>query len=199
MGHLPSRERASGSDRECAGDLQPPTVSGAVGVDGPVVEAAKRERADHVLDMSLRVGSGQAQSRAWPDVGATVVVSMPTVVDLPAPFGPRAPNTSSRSTADPTPRHRLNATGIGLRELVNSHLDAVDDLRGAHGHASDLLCTLGNAVAGLSSCRRTAAARMDRGERKKVASSSIGGSDLGQAAGQIERSASVGASSMAMR
>ena len=38
-------------------------------------------------------------SRAAPELGATVVVSMPTVVDFPAPFGPSRPNTSPRWTS----------------------------------------------------------------------------------------------------
>src|SRR5581483_1482180 len=37
--------------------------------------------------------------RAFPRVGAIVVVSIPTVVDLPAPFGPRRPNTSPAATS----------------------------------------------------------------------------------------------------
>jgi hypothetical protein len=85
MGHLPSRESASGSDRECAGDLQPPTVSAAVGVDGAVVAAAKHERAAITSSICGCVSVlDRSQSRAWPDVGATVVVSMPTLVDFVA-------------------------------------------------------------------------------------------------------------------
>ena len=37
--------------------------------------------------------------RAVPAVGATVVVSIPTVVDLPAPLGPSSPNTSPVATS----------------------------------------------------------------------------------------------------
>jgi NAD(P)-dependent dehydrogenase (short-subunit alcohol dehydrogenase family) len=40
---------------------------------------------------------------AWPLVGRTRVVSMPTVVVLPAPFGPSSPNTSPGSTANEIP------------------------------------------------------------------------------------------------
>ena len=39
------------------------------------------------------------EPRADPELGRSVVVSMPTVVDLPAPFGPRRPNTSPRRDA----------------------------------------------------------------------------------------------------
>ena len=38
-----------------------------------------------------------------PDVGLTVVVSMPTVVDLPAPFGPSSPKTSPVATSKSIP------------------------------------------------------------------------------------------------
>jgi len=37
--------------------------------------------------------------RAVPAVGATVVVNIPTVVDLPAPLGPSNPNTSPGATS----------------------------------------------------------------------------------------------------
>ena len=42
---------------------------------------------------------GEPATRALPLVGAIVVVSMPMVVDLPAPFGPRRPNTSPAATS----------------------------------------------------------------------------------------------------
>ena len=41
--------------------------------------------------------------RAVPRVGLTVVVSIPIVVDLPAPLGPSSPNTSPGSTRKSTP------------------------------------------------------------------------------------------------
>ena len=37
--------------------------------------------------------------RAWPEVGTTRVVSMPAVVVLPAPFGPRSPKISPAWTS----------------------------------------------------------------------------------------------------
>ena len=40
---------------------------------------------------------------ALPPVGAIVVVSMPTVVDLPAPLGPSSPNTSPGATSKSMP------------------------------------------------------------------------------------------------
>src|SRR3954453_11796542 len=44
------------------------------------------------------VGTSTPASRASPAVGSIVVVSMPMVVDLPAPFGPSRPNTFPGST-----------------------------------------------------------------------------------------------------
>ena len=44
-----------------------------------------------------------ATSGAVPLVGAIVVVSMPIVVDLPAPFGPSSPNTSPGATSKSIP------------------------------------------------------------------------------------------------
>ena len=41
---------------------------------------------------------------AVPEVIDSSVVSMRTVVDFPAPFGPRKPNTSPASTLRSTPR-----------------------------------------------------------------------------------------------
>ena len=43
-------------------------------------------------------------TRAVPEVMESSVVSMRTVVDLPAPFGPRKPNTSPAATSRSTPR-----------------------------------------------------------------------------------------------
>ena len=42
-------------------------------------------------------------TRATPAVSRTRVVSTPIVVVLPAPFGPRSPKTSPRSTVKETP------------------------------------------------------------------------------------------------
>jgi hypothetical protein len=56
-------------------------------------------------------------SRAAPELGATVVVSMPTVVDFPAPFGPSRPNTSPRSDVEADVPDRAHVSGVGLHEL----------------------------------------------------------------------------------
>ena len=53
-------------------------------------------------------------TRAVPPVGAMVVVSMPMVVDLPAPFGPSRPNTSPAATLEGDAPDGLDAAGIGL-------------------------------------------------------------------------------------
>jgi hypothetical protein len=59
--------------------------------------------------MRRRTASGSLATsapatRAVPDVIDSSVVSIRTVVDLPAPFGPRNPNTSPASTRRSTPR-----------------------------------------------------------------------------------------------
>jgi hypothetical protein len=108
----------------CGGRLQAPEA----GVHGQV--AATRERAvdhrvleHHGADPACRHGSvatSKPASRARPAVGAMVVVSMPTVVDLPAPFGPSSPNTSPWATSKvrpftaSTPRGR-SWSGCGSR------------------------------------------------------------------------------------
>ncbi len=59
--------------------------------------------------MRRRTSSGSLATstpatRADPDVIDSSVVSIFTVVDLPAPFGPRKPKTSPDSTVRSTPR-----------------------------------------------------------------------------------------------
>ena len=49
------------------------------------------------------VATSRPYRRADPDVGLTVVVNMPTVVDLPAPFGPSNPKTSPVATSKSIP------------------------------------------------------------------------------------------------
>src|SRR5204862_523046 len=58
--------------------------------------------------LTRRAASGSSAtskpaSRALPEVGSIVVVSIPTVVDLPAPFGPSRPNTSPAATSKSMP------------------------------------------------------------------------------------------------
>src|SRR5947209_6573659 len=48
-------------------------------------------------------------TRAWPAVGFASVQSMLIVVVLPAPFGPRKPNTSPGATSKSTPRTALTS------------------------------------------------------------------------------------------
>ena len=64
--------------------------SGERAVDDGVLEHHAGDRPGREW-LAPHVEAGQ---RAVPAVGATVVVSMPMVVDLPAPFGPSRPNTS---------------------------------------------------------------------------------------------------------
>ena len=60
----------------------------------------------------LRARTGSAPTStpptiAWPLVGFTRVVSIPTVVVLPAPFGPSSPNTSPGATVNEIPSTAL--------------------------------------------------------------------------------------------
>ena len=59
-------------------------------------------------------------SRALPAVGSIVVVSMPTVVDLPAPFGPSRPKTSPAATSKSMPLTASTPPGYVLLSLVTS-------------------------------------------------------------------------------
>ncbi len=59
--------------------------------------------------LAARAASGSSATstpptNARPAVGVMVVVSMPTVVDLPAPLGPSSPKTSPGGTAKSRPR-----------------------------------------------------------------------------------------------
>ena len=82
------------------------------GVDLEVAAAGERPVDDRVLEHDRAVGAAPRSRsvttsrpcrRAEPDVGPTVVVSMPTVVDLPAPFGPSSPKTSPVATSKSMP------------------------------------------------------------------------------------------------
>src|SRR5207248_5528945 len=59
-------------------------------------------------------------SRAVPVVGTIVVVSIPTVVDLPAPFGPSSPNTSPVGTSKSIPLTASTPPGYVLRNALTS-------------------------------------------------------------------------------
>ena len=48
-----------------------------------------------------------------------VVVSMPTVVDLPAPLGPSSPNTSPGGDVEVDALHGLDAAGVGLGQMLD--------------------------------------------------------------------------------
>ena len=81
-------------------------------MDLEVATAGERAVDDRVLEhdrVSARAAiASDATSRpftcAEPEVGRTVVVNMPTVVDLPAPFGPSSPKTSPVATSKSMPR-----------------------------------------------------------------------------------------------
>ena len=70
------------------------------GVDHRFLEhdRARAPGADRVVD-DVEAGDPSAV----PPVGATVVVSIPIVVDFPAPFGPSKPNTSPGNTVKSMP------------------------------------------------------------------------------------------------
>src|SRR5215831_13551674 len=59
-------------------------------------------------------------SRAVPPVGLIVVVSIPTVVDLPAPFGPSSPKTSPGSTVKLMSRTACTSPGYVFARLSTS-------------------------------------------------------------------------------
>ena len=61
------------------------------------------------------VATSKPASRALPPVGATVPVSMPIVVDFPAPLGPRRLNTSPGRTSKSTPETASTPPGKSLR------------------------------------------------------------------------------------
>ena len=70
----------------------------------PVERVRLRDDADLALARRRRAGSRRARRRArGPPVGTTVVVSIPIVVDLPAPFGPSSPKNSPRRTSRSSP------------------------------------------------------------------------------------------------
>jgi len=63
-------------------------------------------------------------TRAVPDVGRTSVVNICTVVDLPAPFGPRKANTSPSATENETPSTAGTYSG-GMRRRLDLALTLV--------------------------------------------------------------------------
>ena len=75
--------------------------------------------------LTLRAASGSRRRRRSRPAercrrsGAIVVVSMPIVVDLPAPFGPSRPNTSPAATVEVDALDRLDAAGIGLAKRAD--------------------------------------------------------------------------------
>src|SRR5437016_7994535 len=66
------------------------------------------------------VARSKPPRRAVPAVGTTVVVSIPIVVDLPAPLGPRSPNTSPGATAKSMSRTASTPPGYVLRNRRTS-------------------------------------------------------------------------------
>jgi hypothetical protein len=90
----------------------------------PVLDKALTGRRNLELHARLwGIPTSKPASRADPLVGLIVVVSIPMVVDLPAPFGPSRPNTSPGTTWKSMPRRlrprldRSCATG-GLPRLA---------------------------------------------------------------------------------
>ena len=85
-----------------------------------------RRRSERARARAARVRRRSRASAARPPVGTIVVVSMPTVVDLPAPFGPSSPNTSPGATskvdcrAPPRRRRRTSSSGTVLRSRGSS-------------------------------------------------------------------------------
>jgi hypothetical protein len=81
------------------------------GVELEVPTAGQGAVDDRILEddlLTARADSGcvatsKPASLAVPPVGRMVVVSIPTVVDFPAPFGPSSPNTSPAATSKSMP------------------------------------------------------------------------------------------------
>src|SRR5438132_3297552 len=76
-----------------------------------------------LLTARAAIGSAATSNpptRAVPLVGATVVVRMPIVVDLPAPLGPSKPNTSPGATSKVMPFTASTPPGYTLRSPVTS-------------------------------------------------------------------------------
>ena len=99
-----------------AGRGSPGAAAGQRSVDDRFLE---HDRA--CLPGADRIGDHvEAGDQCGPRGGATVVVSMPIVVDLPAPFGPSNPNTSpgrprSRCPRRPQPRRGRSCEDPPLR------------------------------------------------------------------------------------
>src|SRR3954453_14909965 len=72
-------------------------------------------------------------TRALPDVGLTSVQSMLMVVLLPAPLGPRKPNTSPGETAKDTPRTASTSPKDFLRSWTSMAAAAVAAWGGERG------------------------------------------------------------------
>ena len=73
---------------------------------------------------SPSVTTSKPATRAVPEVGGSSVVSMCTVVDLPAPLGPRKPYTSPGST-----RRSIPSTARG--PFLNSRTSCVASMAGS--------------------------------------------------------------------
>jgi hypothetical protein len=64
--------------------------------------------------------SGMPSTTAFPDVGASSVPRIRTVVVLPAPFGPRNPNTSPRVTLNDTSATAVRPPNVLVRWLTST-------------------------------------------------------------------------------
>src|SRR5712692_4602001 len=65
------------------------------------------------------VVTSKPATRAWPEVGSTVVVSMPMVVDLPGPVGPEEAEHLARADLEVNSGHGFDAARIDLAELAH--------------------------------------------------------------------------------
>ena len=78
-----------------------------------------RRRCSRARAASAWRATSKPARRAVPAVGATVVVSIPTVVDLPAPLGPSRPNTSPGATSKSQGFHGRDAARVRLGQAVD--------------------------------------------------------------------------------
>ncbi len=91
----------------------PPAVAGRTDVVVSPLIALMKDQVD-----ALRLsGYPAAVIHAWPLVGLTRVVRIPTVVDFPAPFGPRRPKISPGEISRESPS-RATISGFGCLLLL---------------------------------------------------------------------------------
>ena len=107
-----------------------------------------RPGASGMIEMCWRISaaragpSGMPATTADPAVGAISVPRIRTVVVLPAPFGPRKPNTSPRATLNDTSATAVRGPKSLVRWLTSIAADPAGAARGDAGSGSRMIQTL---------------------------------------------------------